>query len=101
MKGLNIHFRHNLTETFVDNLSLGLAKSLEKLPGVQVSNIYHTNVYMVIQVFLQISELLLITMVKSLNKNVFLSNVQRVNISGCTNGNDATLQHVGSDMCNV
>ena len=28
--------RHNLTETFVDNLSLGLAKSLEKLPGVQV-----------------------------------------------------------------
>ena len=37
--------RHNLTETFVDNLSLGLAKSLEKLPGVQVSNIFHTNVY--------------------------------------------------------
>ena len=36
-------FRHNLTETFVDNLSLGLAKSLEKLPGVQVSNIYHIN----------------------------------------------------------
>ena len=27
--------RHRLSETFVENLSLGLAASLEKLPGVQ------------------------------------------------------------------
>ena len=85
----------------MDNLSLGLAKSLEKLPGVQVSNIYHTNVYVVIHVVLGISELLLISMVKNLNENVFLSSVQYVDISGCADGEDAPLQHVGSDMCNV